>query len=674
MKQHFEILKRLIAEAEEETNVDAEASDEETVEEPKPGSFEADPMAFILKKYHGLNELMTELMTKDFQEYVDGIFIMAPKPTTFKIQLHNGQFFFLVYLGKAYEATIEGKKYYLMGIGEKERCMTAIARLLRFGTPLKTQGPEGAEQATREEENTGMEGDWAAQGGATGGMAPEAGVEETPPEESGTEELAETRRILEAILMREAKEDPKLFLKHTMLALQDIGETPSKIESKNGGPHTRASLGDETESVKKLTNALIDTGLDKTDFKIDVVEKGKSSQGSRSGKFTTYIITAKKDITLDNGQVIKKNSQAHVVSNVETGKSTIAAKSVTPGAFGMNGKTFESAQQIVDQVQPGLNSMPNKELGNALSLLMSDINKLSGPTISSISKVKDYTKNITLDKKTQAALTNVLPGDLAIVGKDFGEVLGAILLAKEIKLQKGVTFPKGNQPLVDFFVDGYGISSKYKSGAAATLTNPIAKIDPEQLTTKEQKQLYDQLSEAFKLGVSDSYLKLAKKFAPEEVGTLAYSIGVPEKNLTTQAINDYITQLMPDKAPKDNDPKLDKKIKEEFGAFFSKADSQPSFPIKWGELQPSKYYGIVMGPLSAAVARKLNANAEMVKALKEIISKVEIKQLYFDFNLKSNSLVFKLKSFADESAKFSFTPANISVYNPDNGKMGFKMK
>jgi hypothetical protein len=196
----LEILKRLLAEAEEEeTNVDAESSEEETVEEPKPGSFEADPMGFILKKYHSLNELMIELMTKDFQEYVDGIFVMAPKPTTFKIQLHNGQFFFLVYLGKAYEATIEGKKYYLMGIGEKERCMTAIARLLRFGTPLKTQGPEGAEQATRDEENTGMEGDWAAKGGATGGMEPEAGAEEAPPEEGG-EALAENKRIIESIL------------------------------------------------------------------------------------------------------------------------------------------------------------------------------------------------------------------------------------------------------------------------------------------------------------------------------------------------------------------------------------------------------------------------------------------------------------------------------------------
>jgi len=248
------------------------------------------------------------------------------------------------------------------------------------------------------------------------------------------------------------------------------------------------------------------------------------------------------------------------------------------------------------------------------------------------------------------------------------------LMAKEIKLKEGVTFPKGNEPLVDFYVDGYGISSKYKTGAAATLTNLIQQLDPAQLTTKEEKQLYKEFSEAFKLGVSDSYLKLAKKFAPQEVGALAYILGIPEKNLTTQAINDHITQLIPNKGPKDTDPKLDKKIEDEFQYFFTATKSKPSFPIKWGSLTKNKLYGLVMGPLAAAVAKKLNSNPEYIKALKEMVGKVEIKQLYLDFDLKSNSMSFKLKSFADANAQFSFTPANISVYNPDNGKMGFKMK
>lgn len=200
MDKNLEILKRMILEADEETvTVDSETT--QVKEKPKNTAFEKDPMGFILKKYNTLNEIMIELMTKDFREFVDGIFYIAPKPTTFKIQLHNGQNFFLTYMkDDIYEAIIGGKRYYLAGIGEKERCMMAISRLLRFGTPLKTKGAEGAEEGTRD--NTGMEGDWAEQGGATGG-APTGGEEEitASAEETGGEELTENIKILTRLLM-----------------------------------------------------------------------------------------------------------------------------------------------------------------------------------------------------------------------------------------------------------------------------------------------------------------------------------------------------------------------------------------------------------------------------------------------------------------------------------------
>lgn len=151
--------------------------------EPETSTFEDDPMQFILNKYEGLKNTLEYLMTPSFEEYITGIYVVAPKPTTFKIVLHNGQVFFLQFMGKAYEATVQGKKYYLMTIGEKERCMVAISRLLRFGNPLKTKGPEGAEQATRDQE----------------GPDTEAGP--TPETEEGGEELTEAT-ILESILKK----------------------------------------------------------------------------------------------------------------------------------------------------------------------------------------------------------------------------------------------------------------------------------------------------------------------------------------------------------------------------------------------------------------------------------------------------------------------------------------
>lgn len=113
-------------------------------------SFEEDPMMYILKKYPSLAETLTLLLTDAYKDYITGIYIIAPKPTKFKIVLHNGQFFYLTYLGKAYEAKVLGRRYYLMTIGDKERAILAISGLLELGAPINTKGPE-AETASAPE-------------------------------------------------------------------------------------------------------------------------------------------------------------------------------------------------------------------------------------------------------------------------------------------------------------------------------------------------------------------------------------------------------------------------------------------------------------------------------------------------------------------------------------------
>lgn len=135
--------------------------------EPKVKSFEDDPINFILQKYPTLRKTLEMLMSPAYKDYITGIYIIAPKPTTFRIVLHNGQSFLLTFLGKAYEATVAGKKFYLQTIGERERATNAIARLLAVGNPIETKGPEGEEQVAGE---------------------PQEAEEETPPAEAEAEE------------------------------------------------------------------------------------------------------------------------------------------------------------------------------------------------------------------------------------------------------------------------------------------------------------------------------------------------------------------------------------------------------------------------------------------------------------------------------------------------------
>lgn len=119
--------------------------------EPNVQSFEDDPINFLLAKYPTLKKTLEMLMTPAFKDYITGIYITAPKPTTFKIVLHNGQFFYLTFLGKAYEASVAGKKFYLQTIGERERATNAIARMLSIGNPIETKGAEGEEKVAGEE-------------------------------------------------------------------------------------------------------------------------------------------------------------------------------------------------------------------------------------------------------------------------------------------------------------------------------------------------------------------------------------------------------------------------------------------------------------------------------------------------------------------------------------------
>jgi hypothetical protein len=113
--------------------------------------FDADPMGYILRKYKRLNNNLRTLMGDNFEEYLAGVFIMSGKPTTFKILLKNSQYFYMTFMGKAYEATVQGKRYYLMNIGEIQRATTAISRLQRYGAKTKAEGPE-SEEGPRSEE------------------------------------------------------------------------------------------------------------------------------------------------------------------------------------------------------------------------------------------------------------------------------------------------------------------------------------------------------------------------------------------------------------------------------------------------------------------------------------------------------------------------------------------
>lgn len=96
-----------------------------------------------LTKFPELKSTIVSLLTSDFDKFLASIDWVAPKPTTFRINLKNDQNFYLIYNGRSWIAQVEGKKYYLLNLPEEQRAVESIARILRYGA--KAEDTEGVE-------------------------------------------------------------------------------------------------------------------------------------------------------------------------------------------------------------------------------------------------------------------------------------------------------------------------------------------------------------------------------------------------------------------------------------------------------------------------------------------------------------------------------------------------
>jgi len=669
MNKDLDILKAILLEAEgdEKETEDTETTDSEVTDanakEDKPdSSFDKDPMGFILKKYHSLNILLEELMTPAFKEYITAIFIQAPKPTTFKVVLHNNQFFYLTYMGdNTYEAVIAGKRHYLSSIGEKERAMKGITRLLQQGSPLKTKGPDGAEQGTRPE----GEDDGSLSGGNNnGGGDQTAGAEATAePAEEENAPITESI-ILEGIIKELVAQDLRSTFNSEMKKLNLPGDKGTKKPA-----HLRYQLGtDPTKAITKIADKVLGKG----NYAVTDVKMG--SKDSASGSYPTIKVAVTKPT-----QSFKKGDFVLIVNQTGQDNKTVTFKSLTPVNLGIAGD-YSDLNSLVQATTKAVQK--DKNLGKILTGLVTDTANNTPASKSGLSKLRSGKTKVPLSKQTTQALGSISPQDKNTIGKDFGEILGGIFLGKMVGIKKSLNFPKGNEPLVDFYIDGYKISSKYEKGATASLTDLLKAIKVDQIKgEKDQYALYKALLPMMSETSPNAFLKIASAFPKDmpAIQTLASIIGVDAKNLTAQSINDYIKKLFVKTNAKTAKQKNEVFFKK-FGKLFSEMKRNPGKAggVEWDTMKKKTgdngYYGAITSPLSYYVADQMNTKPKFVQALKEIISKTGVKQMYLTFDLKEGgSMSFDVRSFNDPNANFKFDIPSLSTLNPTSSKLGFSL-
>lgn len=143
----------------------------------------------ILAKFPTLKHALIRLHSDDWQEFVQGVEWVSPRPTIFRIKLTNGQDYTLQWMGKDFEAEISGKKYYIGQLTGYQQALNKLAVLYQEG-PLGQDseedtegGEEGGDMGGGDFGGGGGSGDFP--GGDEGGETPEGGEEGS--EEGGDE-------------------------------------------------------------------------------------------------------------------------------------------------------------------------------------------------------------------------------------------------------------------------------------------------------------------------------------------------------------------------------------------------------------------------------------------------------------------------------------------------------
>ena len=186
--ERLDVLKEnLLDELEEQEEVTPEEEGEEE------GAVLEDATDTILGKFPTLKAAIVKLQTDDFKEFVDKIDWISPRPTSFRVNLKNGQDYILKWTGKTFEAQILGKRYLLSNIADYQQALDKLAVLYKEA-PMTGAGEEPADVDTGGGGGGGggdFPGDDATGGGEEGGDEVDAlgGGEEGGGADLGGEEI-----------------------------------------------------------------------------------------------------------------------------------------------------------------------------------------------------------------------------------------------------------------------------------------------------------------------------------------------------------------------------------------------------------------------------------------------------------------------------------------------------
>lgn len=437
--------------------------------------------------------------------------------------------------------------------------------------------------------------------------------------------------------------------------------------------------GDSKQTIDYLSNVVL-KGINQQHYTITFEGPDRAKKGdAKSGTYNTYKITIINPIAI-NKYKAQPGDAVYIIDNLKA-KSNIQNKMLTPDGLGLGGKTFKSLDEVKSTVEAALSQLVNNEsiseVHKEFMLLLIDNLRQVKKKYSHISEVSaGVTDQLFFEGNYGDYLSDP---DVAKIAKDYGEILGGIyMLQMTGPGTQGLQFPvAANEPLVDFYLDGQGLSMKAGTGASASLSNVASLISQnpkkwENLMSTENEKLMLKVVQLF--GNETAFAGMFKvaellnvpgwEYLKELLGDSKLNSNKLDSTSLTKWVREYFT--------KNPDEAYDK-----FSTYFDRLNKRPD---GWDnkELQiedaiaRKEGYGLIFSPLAYHVKDQLNDNDLLIDALASVVQKFDVLQLYIDLNINTKKKYQKylLKKFAEGKFLFNATP---SVNMPTRNKFSFKM-
>jgi hypothetical protein len=426
--------------------------------------------------------------------------------------------------------------------------------------------------------------------------------------------------------------------------------------------------------------------------KIDVNVKvhdliGKPIHRLLSGTYRSYFV----EITKGNAALQIRNGWQFYVTFSSTERASLNTKQTSPANLGICG----AYTNLLVYDRAVLNSIDRVNTSDLNKSFMKETFKLLTSTrMSEVSASFSKSGSKTLLKES-VEYTNelkdiysmVLPGDVKMIGKDFGEAIALrwVLLHPPYSFFSSFDLPiASNTPLVDYSVllkfnkaphktIRIEFSSKYEQGASPSLSEILSKMKTERQESLANRGFKNKLLELqlfTRKGVNQNILDVFKIMDSSGYDELKKILGI-RTDLTEENVK---TSLVGKLSKVKKESRIDVFVKT-FNPFFQSIGAAPINPTlskktmtsALGTTNTSKYHSPLIYTLGAYIVKRMNADEDYSQILNEIARDIDVIQVYMQFH--KDKVSFFMQEFEDSDFVFDYR-ANLG----DSSNTGIRFK